>query len=224
MKREYPATPDEAFEQALEGAYFAHDLFLASKQGRIGVIPYDPTAPVQTFWDLGRNDLNTIWLHQHVGGLDRFIGYYENSGEFIGHYVAWLKAWAAERNASFGGHYIPHDGDRESLWLESGTKGVMSSLGFHPNVVMRPRSKLEAIAAARTAFARCQFDEQACDLGLRRLRAYRKEWDESRGVWKDRPRHDDASHGADAFLTFACSSYKPPAPLVIPKRDMSWVA
>jgi hypothetical protein len=103
MKREYPATPDEAFEQALEGAYFAHDLFLASKQGRIGVIPYDPTTPVQTFWDLGRNDLNTIWLHQHVGGLDRFIGYYENSGEFIGHYVAWLKAWAAERNASFGG-------------------------------------------------------------------------------------------------------------------------
>jgi hypothetical protein len=24
-------------------------------------------------------------------------------------------------------------------------------------------------------------------------------------VWKDRPRHDDASHGADAFMTFACS-------------------
>jgi hypothetical protein len=38
--------------------------------------------------------------------------------------------------------------------------------------------KEEAIAAARTAFARCQFDEGACDLGLRRLRAYRKEWDE----------------------------------------------
>jgi hypothetical protein len=57
----------------------------------------------------------------------------------------------------------------------------------------------QAIAAARAAFARCQFDEGACELGLWRLRAYRKEW----GVWKDRPRHDDASHGADAFLTFA---------------------
>jgi hypothetical protein len=30
-------------------------------------------------------------------------------------------------------------------------------------------------------------------------------------VWKDRPRHDEASHGADAFLTFACSGYTPPA-------------
>ena len=35
----YPATPDEAFEQGLEGAYFAHDLFAATKQGRIGGSP-----------------------------------------------------------------------------------------------------------------------------------------------------------------------------------------
>lgn len=39
--------------------------------------------------------------------------------------------------------------------------------------------------------------------GMRRgpeaLRSYRKEWDEERGVWCDRPRHDAASHGADAF-------------------------
>ncbi len=64
----------------------------------------------------------------------------------------------------------------------------MGGLGFHPTIIERPRNKLEAIAAARTALARCQFDEQGCDLGLRRLRAYRKEWDETRGVWKDRPR------------------------------------
>ena len=76
----------------------------------------------------------------------------------------------------------------------------MGGLGFHPTVIERPRNKL---AAARAALARCQFDEEDCGLGLRRLRAYRKEWDEGRGVWKDRPRHDDASHGADAF---------PPAP------------
>ena len=78
---------------------------------------------------------------------------------------------------------------------------------FHPTVVERPRNKLEAIAAARTAFARCQFDEGACGLGLRRLQAYRKEWD---------------SHGADAFLTFACSNYTPPSALPPRKRDLSW--
>jgi hypothetical protein len=56
----------------------------------------------------------------------------------------------------------------------------MSSLGFHPTIVERPRNKLEAIAAARTALARCQFDEGSCELGLRRLRACRKEWNESK--------------------------------------------
>ena len=99
----------------------------------------------------------------------------------------------------------------------------MSNLGFHPVIVERPRSKGEAIAAARVAFARSRFDEQGCSLGLRRLRAYRKEWDESRVVWKDRPRHDDASHGADAFLTFACGNYKPPSALPTRKQDTRWV-
>ena len=86
----------------------------------------------------------------------------------------------------------------------------MQGLGFY-STVAAPRNKLEAISAARCAFARCHFDEQSCALGLKRLRAYRKEWDEDRGVWKDRPRHDDASHGADLFLTFACSGYTPPS-------------
>jgi hypothetical protein len=85
----------------------------------------------------------------------------------------------------------------------------MGGLGLHPTIVERPRDKLEAIAAARAAFARGLFDEGACALGLRRLRAYRTEWNESRGVWKDQPRHDDASHGTDGFPTFACSKYMP---------------
>ena len=55
----------------------------------------------------------------------------------------------------------------------------------------------------------------------RRLRAYRKEWDEAQGV-AEPPWDDDASHGADAFLTFASSNYTPPA-LPTKKRDMSWV-
>ena len=59
---------------------------------------------------------------------------------------------------------------------------------------------------ATPVFVKCQLDEAACKLGLKRLKEYRKEWDDLRGVWKDRPFHADASHGADAFLTFACSN------------------
>lgn len=223
MKREYPATPDEAFEQALEGAYFTHQLYAATKQGRIGGFPYNPRFPVNTFWDLGRNDLNTIWLHQNADGYDRFVGYYENSGEYVGHYIAWLREWAKERDATFGEHYVPHDGDRQSLWLEDGTMAVMNGLGFFPRKVERPKNKVDAINSARGSFAKCQFDETGCKTGLMRLRTYRKEWDDQRGVWRDRPLHDDASHGADAFLTFACSGHQPPGGTKAKPRNLSWV-
>jgi hypothetical protein len=39
-----------------------------------------------------------------------------------------------------------------------------------------------------------------------------------RDVWKNQLQHDEASHGADAFLTFACSGYTPPASYVPRKR------
>ena len=205
MKREYPATPREAFEQAIEGAYFARELAIAVKQRRIGGYPFQRGYPVNTFWDLGRNDLNTIWLHQYVKGRHRFIGYYENSGEFIGHYVKWLKDWADENDATYGDHFLPHDGKRESLWLENGTFGVMDSLRFRPEIVPRPTDKVEAISAAREIFPRCVFDEVGCATGLNRLRKYRKAFDDQRGVWRNNPHHDINSHGADAFQTFAAA-------------------
>ena len=55
----------------------------------------------------------------------------------------------------------------------------------------------------------CYFDEAACSEGIVHLEQYRKEWNDNLGVWRDTPRHDEASHGADAFQTFA-TGFKPP--------------
>lgn len=208
MKREFPSTPKEAFEQALEGAYFSVEMAASNKHGRIGSFPVDPRYPVNTFWDLGRNDLNCIWLHQFVKGHHRFVGYYENSGEFIGHYITWLNDWKAKNAIQFGEHYLPHDGDRKSLWLPEGTMSVMESLKFRPSIVSRPQNKIDEINRARPYFHKCQFDETACATGLKRLKSYRKEWDDKRGVWKNAPLHDINSHGADAFLTFTSSGFR----------------
>lgn len=203
MKREYPSTPQEAFEQALEGAYFEKQFEHAYKAQNIGRFPFDPTYQVNTFWDLGRNDLNAIWLHQHINGRNRFVGYYENSGEFIEHYLRWLKGWAKERGASFDEHYWPHDGRRQDLFLENGREAVAHERGFHPRIVERAPNKIDAIEMARAVFASCDFDEASCSDGIKRLKHYRKEWDDRSGQWKDRPYHGPESNGADAFLTFA---------------------
>ena len=56
-------------------------------------------------------------------------------------------------------------------------------------------------------------------MAFRRFGAARKEWDEKHGCWKDKPRHDSASHGADAFRILACAyrDLAPPAPPTKPK-------
>ena len=209
MKREHPSTPREAFEQALEGAYFERQISHSLQMKLIGSFPYDPRYEVNSFWDLGRNDLNALWLHQRIDGRDRFIGYYENSGEHISHYINWLKEWKRVHNAQYDEHYLPHDGNRQDLFLENGRLGAMDDLGFRPEIVDRVGNKLEAIEAVRAVFPNCDFDEKACELGLKRLKHYRKEWDDKRGTWKDKPRHDDNSNGADAFMTFA-TGYEAP--------------
>lgn len=208
MKREYPATPEEAFEQALEGAYFEAQLAHSESIGAIGRYPYDPRYPVNTFWDLGRNDLNAIWFHQYIGGRNRFVHYYENSGEHISHYVQEMNDFHAKYKCRWGDHYWPHDGRRQDLFLEEGRLGVIEEYGLHPIIVPRVSNKLEAIEAARNVFPQCDFDRKGCEIGLKRLKHYRKEWDEARGTWKDKPHHGPESNGADAFLTFA-SGYRP---------------
>ena len=209
MKRENPATPKEAFEQAIEGAYFSTQLRHADKHGHIGRFPYDPIYPVNTWWDLGRNDMTTIWFHQHIKGRNRFIGYYENSGEHISHYANELANRQRKHNWRWGKHGWPHDGKRADLFLENGRQAVAEALEIgngqylRTDIVDRASNKLEAIEVARSVFASCDFDEAECDVGLKRLRHYRKEWDDSREVFKDNPRHDVNSHGADGFMTFA---------------------
>jgi hypothetical protein len=61
----------------------------------------------------------------------------------------------------------------------------------------------DGINSVRATLPHCYFDEAECSTGIRHLKAYRKDWDETRGCWKDKPRHDSSSHAADAFRYLA---------------------
>lgn len=215
MKREYPATPKEAFEQALEGAILANDIASAYKHDRIGNYPLDPRYPVNTFWDLGRSHGNAtaVWMEQDIQGQPRMVGYYEKEGEWIDQHLRNLKEWGLERNVTWGKHYMPHDGDRDLIWVPEGTLAVMGRMGFNPSIVARAPAIWESVQVARRRFSQVQWDATGCKVGLDRLKRYRKEWDERRGVWRDHPYHGPESNGADAYRTFAESNHVP-APLV----------
>ena len=103
-------------------------------------------------------------------------------------------------------HFLPHDIVQRS-WHD-GRDGLEAarSLGYEFTKIEKPKLKQFSINEARLIFNRCFFDNQACQLGLKRLSNYRKEWNDRLGCFNDKPRHDINSNGADAFQTFALAT------------------
>lgn len=203
MLREYPSTEDEAFHAAVEGAYFATQFRKIDAEGRICDLPVLEEARVDTWWDLGLNDAMTIWFVQQDGPWWNVVDFYENSGEGLGHYAEVLSDRRAARGYRYGQHLWPHDGSHRVM-DEKGRKRneIMVGLGYSPQVMNRG-DLLDGIEATRDLLSKCRFDKTRTERGVKKLRHYRKEWDDSRSVFKNRPLHDDNSHAADAFRTGA---------------------
>lgn len=199
MWQEYPSTFAEAFQTSTEGVYYASELGSARKQGRVCRVPI-LDAPVNTFWDLGNGDYTAIWFHQQIGLEHRFLRYYEAAGERLGHFVLYLQ----QQGFVYGRHYLPHDAEHKRLSdTNQSIREMLEALGVTDiEVVPRITDITVGIQQTRAALSQCWFDEEGCRDGLRRLSQYRKDWDSRLGVFKATPRHDDNSHGADAFRQF----------------------
>lgn len=212
MTREYPSFPEEAFEQTIEGAIYLNELAFLRKNGRITEVPWEPGIPVNTFWDLGVNDKNAIWFHQRVGLQDRFINYYENSGEGLAHYWNWIKERCEQDGWILGRHYLPHDADARMLGEQVTTrKKILEGMGMR-NIVIVPRvsSILTGIEQTRNRMKTVWIDREKCSQGIKCLDHYQREWDEKNGVFKATPLHNWASNGSDAFRQFG-QGYDPVA-------------
>jgi hypothetical protein len=207
MKREFPSTPKEAFEAAIEGAYYGGLMAKADIQSRITRVPYDPKLPVDSWWDLGIGDYTSIWLSQATRFERRFIGYYENEGEALGHYAQWLSEWKADRqDVVWGRHLVPHDAEVRSLNDGDTRSEKLRDLGLNVHVMER-HLVADGIEACRQLIPTSFWDAEACSVGIDHLRFYSKEWDEKRGVYRTSPRHDIHSNGADAFRTGAMDKH-----------------
>lgn len=180
-----------------EGAYWAKYI----NADQVKEFAIDPSIPVNTYWDLGISDSMAIWMAQTVGTEVRVIQSYENHGEGLQHYINYLHDFRAKHNIVFGQHYAPHDISVRELGTGKSRLETARSMGISfvtvPNLPV-----VDGIHAARQLIPRCWFRESGTKDGLRALRAYRKEFDEVKGCWKDKPLHNWASHYADAFRYF----------------------
>lgn len=192
-----------SFDAAIVGAYYAKEIAAAHRDKRIGFVPIEPSLQVHTFWDLGIGDDMCIWFVQAVGKEVRCINYYENNGEGMAHYINYVNKFGREHNVSFGDHFAPHDIEARELMSGRSRKDTAREMGIIFQTVPRVTNIADGIEATRKIFPRVWFDEQRCSQGINCLASYRREYDEKRDVYNDRPVHDWASNGADAFRQMA---------------------
>lgn len=207
MKREYPTIPAEAFQQSVEGTYYAKQFRWLYTNKRIGKIPDNSHLPVHTFWDIGVGDSTAIWFVREVGEEFHIIDYYENSGEGLRHYMKVLK----DRGYEYGEHWGPHDIENREFAADAKSRKELAREGYEidgrmysVNFRVVPKAGIDTgIESVREILKSCVFDEEKCAVGISHLEGYRKAWDDKRGCWKDKPLHDFTSHGADSFRYFA---------------------
>ena len=230
MWREYPSTPDEAFQVSVEGTYYAEQIRRARESGRIGQYPHLSGYPVNTFWDIGSSDGTAIWLHQHVNGMDRFFRFVEGWDKPYSHFINELQRIGTELEITWGTHYLPHDADhkRQQADKVASPRDQLEDLGGIGGaweVVPRVDYLMHGINATRTKFAGYCFDEAGCKEGLAHIIAYRKKWNRATSTYTDEPvKHDGNSEAADALRQhaqgFSPAKFKPPA--AKPKPRASW--
>lgn len=186
------------FDAAVEGAIYARDLEEIRARGQVGRVAYNKLLPVSTAWDLGWDDATAIWFAQRVGSGLHVVDYYEATGADLTHYADVL----AQRGYRYDRHYLPPDVAQHEMGVGKSREQILRSLGVRVTVVPKHRVH-DGIAAVQALLPRCYFDEERCAEGLDRLALYRREYDERLQRHREKPLHDWASHGADAFRMLA---------------------
>lgn len=191
---EYEQEFECSFSAAIVGAYYGRIMVDLERQGRLTSVPHDPSRPVVTFWDLGFDDATSIWFAQIFGHELRVIDYYESSGMGLDHYAGVLKS----KPYRYSDHLLPHDVQAHEIGTGKSRADVLINFGIRPTTV--PKVPVDdGIQAVRSLLPRCVFDAGRCAYGIEALRQYQRDWDEKRQTFQPRPRHDWASHAADAF-------------------------
>ena len=219
MQREYPSFPKEAFDLAIKWAYYEKELSICRKQNRIWNFYHDVRLPVYTHWDLWWAwwwDETAIRFYQLYWKEVRLIDYWE-----------WTWYWLTEiamsiinpRYDNYDTHYFPHDAEvtEYSTWVAR-IQTAKEILKWKVEVVPR-LSVSDWINAVRDMFPNCYFNENTCFTWLSRLAWYRREFDEKNWIFRDKPKHDINSNGADAFRYLGVT-YKNIVQIDVPQKIM----
>lgn len=218
-----------SFDAAIPGTYYAEFIQAAEREGRVGDYPWMQDRPVVTAWDIGYGDSTAVFFAQWTNKRWRIIDYMEGSG--VG--PDWYAKKLAERPYRYDPAILPHDANSGHISSGKSFSQQLTQLGVRNRVL--PRAEIDpGIQAGRKLIREAEFNVNPVALmgedietararlqrGMDCLRSYRREWSEKNQAFKDRPLHDWASNGADAWRYLAVG-LKPPREAPTGRKPMT---
>jgi phage terminase large subunit len=180
---------------AIKGAYYGKLLEQAIKEKRVGRVPYDPAMRVHDVWDLGKGPRMSVGMFQRFGRTVQMIDYHQGTeSDGIPQVIAELQ----KKPYVWGKHFAPHDVRATDLGTGKTRLETARKLNW-PFQVVREISVDDGINAGRLLFPRLWIDENKCQQFLDAIGEYKQEWDEKKGMFRDVPYHNWASHPADMY-------------------------
>ena len=187
------------FTAAVKGTFYADQIQQLEAEGKITPRPlYDPDLPVQCAADLGYTDSTAFWFWQEAPDGIRIIDYYQAQGEPLNHYIDMLES----KPYNYERVWLPHDARAKTLQTGRSTVEQILETGLPCSIT--PNLKvLDGINAVRKILPDCHFDLATTHEGVEALRAYKREFNELTKSFRDKPLHNWASDGSDAFRYLA---------------------
>lgn len=220
-KESYEREFECSFNAAIPGSIYGDIIAQLRAKAQIQDYAHNRDFPLITAWDVGDSDYCTQWLIQLEGRHINILDFYSMSGQGPGHYADHIRQWEQEYDTQISRHYLPHDAAnivRGGSWH----KDLMDAGLRNITIVARTPDVWLGIYEMRALLQRCYIHKTNCSMtyGDKRLTAsgeersripsaldclefYSKEEVSEGGTLKEKPKHDEFSHGADGLRTFA---------------------
>ena len=178
----------------IEGSIYGKTLAKMENQRQITRVPYDPSLPVSTAWDLGVSDHSAIIFFQQLGRSINIIDYHEERGQGMPHFIELVK----NKEYIYKDHFAPHDIEVTDFSNGKTRREVAYQLGIRFKVV--PKLPLEdGIHATTMTLPRCWIDVDHCKKLIDALRHYHRKYLDKNRMFRSKPVHDWSSHACDAL-------------------------
>lgn len=201
---EYQQEFECSFQAAIKGSYYGKVLNAA--EGRmLERIDIDHGRRLHCALDLGFTDDTSGWMWQVTPKGRDFVKAFSVAGYAVPDIHGLLLDYGVS-----GDLWLPHDAMAKSLQTGRSVLEQFVGLGYKPKLIPRLGVQ-DGIQATRQMIADegTRWSIEGCSEGIEALRQYQRSYNDVTGAYSQAPRHDWASHYADA-KRYAAQAIRPP--------------